>query len=108
MSSILSFDILSVVVLEPKTFYVFLSAGDAAAVNPNWIKTLLANALNTFFINGNPVFINGPRSLPGNRSNCIILDNWVFDSLIPVNDLLAKALPRFSTCVLVDNNLCGN
>ena len=35
MSSILSFDILSVVVLEPKTFYVFLSAGDAAAVNPN-------------------------------------------------------------------------
>ena len=28
---------------------------DVAAVNPNGIKTLLADGLITFFINGNPV-----------------------------------------------------
>ena len=37
------------------------SAADAAAVNPKGIKILLANGLITFFINGNPVFNNGPR-----------------------------------------------
>ena len=32
------------------------SATDAAAVNPKGIKTLLANGLITFFINGNLCF----------------------------------------------------
>ena len=83
------------------------SPADAAAVHTNGIKTLLANYLITFFINGNPVFSNGPRSLPRNPPNCIILDNWVFDNLISVDDLLAKALLRFETCLLVNNNLWG-
>ena len=39
------------------------STAAAAAVNPKGIKTLLANGLITFFINGNPVFSNGPNSL---------------------------------------------
>ena len=51
------------------------SAADAAAVNLNGIKTLLANALITFFINGNPTFSNGWRSLPRNPPDWIILDN---------------------------------
>ena len=51
------------------------SAADAAAVNPNGIKTLLANGLITFFIKGNPVFSNGPSNLPRNPPDCIILDN---------------------------------
>ena len=54
----------------------------AGAVNPNWI---LANGLITFFIKGNPVFHNKPRSLPINPIDCVILDNWVFDSLIFVD-----------------------
>ena len=37
------------------------SAVDAAAVDPKGIKTLLANGLITFFING-----NGPNNLPKN------------------------------------------
>ena len=69
MSSISSFDIISVVVLllwpDPNIFLCIpASAADAAAVNPKGIKTLLANGLITFFISGNPVFSNGPRSLP--------------------------------------------
>ena len=39
------------------------SATDAAAVNPNRIKTLLANGLIIFFVNGNLVFNNGLKSI---------------------------------------------
>ena len=60
--SILSFDVISVVVPEHKIFLCIpASAADATDVNPNGIKTLLANSLITFFINGNPAFSNGPR-----------------------------------------------
>ena len=52
-----------------------VSAADAAAINPKGIKTLLANSLITFFIKGNPVFKNGPNSLPRNPPDCIIFDN---------------------------------
>ena len=45
-----------------------------AAVNPKGIKTLLANGLVTFFINGNPLFSNGPKILPRIPADCIILD----------------------------------
>ena len=47
------------------------------AANPKGIKTLLANGLITFFINGYLVFSNGPNNLPGNPPDCIIFDNWV-------------------------------
>ena len=50
MSSISSFDIISIVLPDPKIFLcVQASAADAAAVNPNGIKTLLSNGLITFF-----------------------------------------------------------
>ena len=97
MSSTLSFDIISVVVPEA-----------AVAVNENGIKALLANGLITFSIKGNPVFSNLPRSLPRNPPGCIILDNWVFDKIISIDKLFAKALQRFATYLLVNNNLCGN
>ena len=60
-------------------------AADAVAVNPKGIKTLLANGLITFFISGSPVFSKGPRSLPRNLPDYIILDIWVFDNLISVH-----------------------
>ena len=108
MSSISSFDIISVAVPEPNFFLCFpASVADAAAVNPNVIKRLLANGLTTFFNNGNPIFSNGPKSLPRNPSDYIILDNWAFDNLIPIDKLFVKALRRFATCLLVNNNSCG-
>ena len=39
---------------------------DAADVNPNGVKTHLADSLNTFPIKGNPVSSNGPKVLPKN------------------------------------------
>ena len=71
---------------------IHASAADAAAVNSKGIKTLLANGLITFFIKGNPVFSNGPRSLPRNPPDCTILDNLVFEKSISVDDLLGKTL----------------
>ena len=61
------------------------------------IKILLDNGLITFFINGNPVFNNETRNIPRNLPDCIILDNGVFDNLISVDKLFAKALRRFTT-----------
>ena len=40
-----------------------MSAADAAAVNPNGMKALLANDWSKFFFNVNPVFTNNPRNL---------------------------------------------
>ena len=84
-----------------------VSATDAAAVNLNRIKILLAHGLITFFINGNPVFGNRLRSLPKNPPDCIILDNWIFDNLKSVDELFPKALQTFATYILVNNNLWG-
>ena len=90
-------------------FWIAASVADAAAaaVNPNGIKTLLANGLSTFPIKGNPVFSNGPKSLPKNPPGCPILCNWVFDNFILAEELFAEALRNFKTCVLVNKNLCG-
>ena len=49
------------------------SVADAAAVNPNGIKAPLANGLSAFPIKGNPVFSNGPKSLPKNPPDYPIL-----------------------------------
>ena len=47
------------------------------------------------------VFSNGPRSQPKNLLNCTILDSWVLDNFILVDNLFAKALRRLETCVSV-------
>ena len=74
--------------------FIPASAADAAAVNPNGIKI-------------SPFFNNGPRSLPRNPPDCYILDNWGFDNLIPAEELFVKALQRFATYLIVNNNSCG-
>ena len=73
MSSISSFDIISVLVCHPKIFsYIPSSTADAAVVNPKGLKTVLASGLITFLIRSNPVFSNGPRSLRRMPPDCII------------------------------------
>ena len=108
MIFISSFEIFSVVIPDPNIFaWIAVSVADAAPVNPNGIKTILANGLSTFFIKGNPVFSSGHKGLPKNPPDCHILCNWVFDNSILAQELLAKDLRSFETCVLVNNNLCG-
>ena len=60
---------------------------------------LLANALSTCPIKGNPVLSNRPKGLPKNPPDYPILCNWVFEDFKLAQELFAKAL--------VSNNLCG-
>ena len=81
MSFISLFEINKVVVPDPNIFLrIPASAADAAAINPKGIKILLANGLTTFFINGNPVFSNGPSNLPRNPPDWIILEIWALEN----------------------------
>ena len=76
-----SFHIINVVFPDPNIFSsIPASAADGVAVNPKGTKTLLANGLITCFVNGNPVFSNGPISLPRNPPDWIILEIWALGS----------------------------
>ena len=45
---------------DPKmVFWITAPVAEAAAVNPNGVKTLLGNSISTVFINGKPAVING-------------------------------------------------
>ena len=58
ISFISTFEIINVVILDTKIFFLkAASVTVAAAVNPNGIKTLLANSVNTFFLKGKPVLV---------------------------------------------------
>ena len=69
--------------------------------------TLLANRGSTFFINGRQNLINGPRFLPRNPLDCLILDSWVFDNFISFDELFAKAMQILATFLLVNNKIRG-
>ena len=87
--------------------WIAASVAYAASVNPNGIKTLLANGLSTYPIKDKPVFSKGPKRLLGNPHDYPVLCNWVFDNFILANDEpLAKALLIFETRVLVNSNIC--
>ena len=72
-----------------------MSVAEAAAVNRNGIKTLLANCLSIFFIKGNPVFSNGPKGLPKNPCDSPILCDWVFENLILTEEVFVKVLVKY-------------
>ena len=74
ISFISSFHVINVVIPKSNIFFwIAAFVADAAAVNINDIKTLLANGLSTFFIKGKPVFSNGPRSLHRNLPEFLII-----------------------------------
>ena len=65
ISFISSLEIINVVIPDPNIFlWRTASIADAASVNPNDIKRLLANGLSIFFTKGNPVSSNGPPKSP--------------------------------------------
>ena len=73
-------------------------------MNPIVIKTLLAYCLSTFPIKDNPIFSNGPKRLPKNPSDFIILCNWVFGSFLLADEAFPKALGSLESCVVANNN----
>ena len=77
ISLISSLEILNVVLPDPNILLrIAASVANAASINANGIKKLLANGLSTFPIKGNPVFSNGPKGLPKKLPDyCTILCN---------------------------------
>ena len=63
-----------------------------ASVNPNGIKSLLANVLTTIFITGNQVFSNGPKIPSKDPPDCAILSNWVYNNFKQAEELFSKVL----------------
>ena len=82
-----------------------MSVADAAAVNLNIIKKLLANGLSLFSFDDKPVFIRGSRGLLGNPPNCTILKSGCFYNIILADQFITKVLRRLKTCLSVNNNL---
>ena len=78
-------------------FFLFIAASvaDAAAV-----KLSIPNGLITDFNKGN---LKNLKNLK-NPTFCTLV-NCAFDNLISVDVWLPKALRRFGTCLLVNNNL---
>ena len=100
ISSISSLEIIKVVNPDPNIFlWIVGSVADAAAVNPNGIKTLP--------IKDNLVFKNVPKSFSKNPCDCPFLCNWAFESFISAEELFAKVLRSFEIYVLVNNILGG-
>ena len=59
-----SFKIIDIAVPDPNiSFWIVASVADVVVVNPNGIKTLLANGLGTFPVKDNAAFSNGSKSL---------------------------------------------
>ena len=88
---------MNVVIHDSKTlFWIAASVADAASVNPNDIKTFLANGSNTFFIKGKPFFSNGSskKCLLRNPPNC-----WVEFSIFSYK--LMNSLQRIYEVLLL-------
>ena len=77
-----------------KFFWIAASVSDAAAGNPNVINTLWTNGFSTVLLKGNPVFSNGPESLPRNYPVCPILCSWVFDNFILAGRTIFKTFTK--------------
>ena len=85
--------------LDPNIFFwIAATVADAAIVHPNGIRTLLANGVSPFFINGKSAFINGANSIPRNSPNCTILDKCVFDNFSLAYESIKKSKHWFHLC----------
>ena len=99
ISFISSFEMINAVVPEPRIF-LWITGFAAASVNPNDTKTLLANDVSKFLINGKPGFSNDTWSRPRNSLDYILLEIcffWVIYSA----EWLAEASWSLTTCLLV-------
>ena len=101
-SSIYSSKLPMLLSLIQELFYEYLHL----LLMPLLLVLTLLNYFKCIFINGNPVFSNGSRSLLINPHDCIILDNQVCNLFILIDELFAKTIQRFEKCLPVNNNLC--
>ena len=83
--------------------YFFRIPGSVPAAG-NCNEKLSANGLSKFIITSKPSFINGPKSLLRNPPDYVILDSWLFDNFISADELFAKVLRSYETCLSLSDN----
>ena len=66
---------------------------------------LLINGLSTFPNKRNQFLSKGSKSLSKNPPDCPIFCIYVFDNFVLAEELFAKALRNFESCILVNNSL---
>ena len=93
---------------DPNIFsWIAASVVDATAVNPNGIKTLLADGLRLFPILKTIHFLVKVLKV---YLKILLIEMFCaiefFDNFILADEPFAKALQSFENCVLVNNSLC--
>ena len=102
------FEIISMVVLKPKIFWLIpASVADADAVNLYVTCAVVANGISAFFINGSLIFINCLKSFPRNSTDCTIFEICVFDYFMLAVKRFSKAFRRLAACLFLNNKSCG-
>ena len=107
ISFISSLEIIIVVTPDPNIFlWIGASVTDAAAVNPNGIKTLLDNSYFSHFLLKATQFL--VRVLKVYLKILLIVLFYVTEFLIILYQRRNYLQKLYETCVLVNNNLCGS
>ena len=94
-SFISSFEIINVVIPDPNIFlYIAASVPDAAAINPNGIKTLLANGFNTFLLTAIQFLVMVLKFYPKILLIFLLYATEYFNNFILAEELLYKPSKR--------------
>ena len=98
-----------IVVISGSNIFLWVAASiaDAVDVNPNEIKTLLANGLSTFSWKTIQFLAMVLKIYLKISLIVFFLCNWVFYNFILAKELFAKALRILEIFVLVNKNFCG-
>ena len=102
ISSIYSFEVINVDI--PESEICLWIPATAAAVNPNSIKTLLADGISVIFIKGETGLSNGPQSLPKSPPDYTCLDSYVFISVDELQKLYGALKVYYQLTINYEEN----
>ena len=102
ISSIYSFEVINVAI--PESEICLWIPATAAAVNPNSIKTLLADGISVIFIKGETGLSNGPQSLPKSPPDYTCLDSYVFISVDELQKLYGALKVYYQLTINYEEN----
>ena len=103
ISSIYLFEVINVAIPESE-ICLWIPATAAAAVNPNSIKTLLAEGISVIFIKGETGLSNGPQSLLKNPPDYTCLDSYVFISVDELQKLYGALKVYYQLTINYEEN----
>ena len=104
ISSIYLFEVINVAIPESEICLWIPATAAAAAVNPNSIKTLLAEGISVVFLKGETGLSNGPQSLPKSPPDYTCLDSYVFISVDELQKLYGALKVYYQLTINYEEN----